>query len=183
MLLPAPWLTVTSAHRHIGSPSRRLTATSTPRCLTRLLATQTQARQWYSPSDLTTFAESPWVSWLERLAREVPSHRLVGEADAPDAFLQMLGRKGDESEAAVLSAIRAQGQSIIDLSDVRGSPLERVAATAHALADAPDVIYQAPLSSGRFFGVADFLVRIDTGERPGTRLPAQYMVWDAKLSR
>ena len=38
-------------------------------------------RLW-SPTDLTVFAESPWVSWLERLARDSPSHPLVAEADA-----------------------------------------------------------------------------------------------------
>ena len=142
----------------------------------------------WSPSDLTVFAESPWVSWLERLAREAPSHPLVAEVDPPDAFLQMLGRKGVESETAVLRALESQGRTIVDLSSVvGGAPASRVAATAAALADAPDVIYQAPLSSSAgFFGVADFLVRIDAAaaaQDAPSGASAQYMIWDAKLAR
>lgn len=143
------------------------------------------------------YAESPWVSWLERLAREVPAHPLVGEADAPDAFLQMLGRKGAESEAAVLDALREQGRTIIDLSSVKGSPEDRVAATVAALAKSPEVIYQAPLLSDDFFGIADFLVRVgaaspatassdpllDPQQAMSPPPPCQYVVWDAKLAR
>jgi predicted RecB family nuclease len=141
----------------------------------------------WSPSDLTTFMESPWVSWLERLAREVPTHPLIASADAADPFLEMLGRKGTESEAAVLSALRLQvgGGEVVDLSDVRGSAEARVAATADALARTPAVVYQAPLMSSGFFGVADFLVRVDALGREVTAdgSGARYMVWDAKLAR
>ncbi len=168
-------------------PLQRLnTLFPSPRCLSRtttVAASSTNpAGRLFSPSDLTTFAESPWVSWLERLAREVPSHPLVAEADAPDAFLQLLGRKGDESEAAVLQALRAQGRTVVDLSSVRGTYEERVAATAAAMADGPDVIYQAPLSSGGFFGIADFLVRVD-GSTTTSQQQNEYTVWDAKLAR
>lgn len=137
-------------------------------------------RLW-SPSDLTLYAESPWASWLERLAREHPAHPLAKKVDPPDDFLQMLGRKGAESEAAVLRSLQDRcGDAIVDLSALRGPPEDRVAATRAAIAEGPPVVYQAPLMGGGFFGVADFLVRIDDG-REGA--PARYMIWDAKLGR
>ena len=153
---------------------------------------QITSKLW-SPSDLTTFAESPWVSWLERLAREEPSHPLVQQADPADPFLEMLGKKGDESEAAVLLALRGDAdRKLVDLSSVRGSQEERAAATAEAIATAPDVIYQAPMLHDGFFGIADFLVRVpptpnaasssSSSSSPSATAP-RYMVWDAKLAR
>ena len=76
-------------------------------------------RLW-SPTDLSAFAESPWVSWLDRLAREEPDNPLVRTANIDDPFLEMLGSKGAEREAAVLSALlRGDGgssRSFVDLS-------------------------------------------------------------------
>ena len=170
-------------------------ATRTHRAPLRLRASTplSLSKKLWSPSDLTLFAESPWASWLERLAREQPTHPLASAMDAPDAFLQMLGRKGAESEAAVLRSLRESCRDDwIDLSAVRGSAEERVAATQDALAKRPAVIYQAPLLGGGFFGIADFLVRVDDdadrapiAEAPGAAAgtATQYMVWDAKLGR
>ena len=145
-----------------GGPllSARRPAALVARSQSLLFSAAPRKRLW-SPTDLSTFAESPWVSWLERLAREQPAHPLVCAADAADPFLEMLGKLGGESEAAVLSALRGDGDRVlIDLSAVRGSPEERAAATAEALASRPDVIYQAPMTHGDFFGIADFLVRV-----------------------
>lgn len=154
----------------------------------RLLATRsTRSTRLWSPSDLTTFAESPWVSWLERLAREEPDSAPVQEMDPPDAFLEMLGSRGADSEAAVLAALRSAASAanggLMDLSAVRGSPEERAAATMAAIAEAPAVIYQAPLLGGGFFGVADFLVRVPCHRRPDGGSGHAYMIWDAKLAR
>eukprot|EP00966_Prymnesium_polylepis_P075527 1751661-Prymnesium_polylepis.1 len=155
----------------------------------RLCATEATGRLW-SPSDLTLYAESPWAAWLERLARDAPAHPLASASDAPDVFLEMLGRKGGESERAVLRASVQQAENrLVDLSGVRGSTAERVAATARAIAEAPAVIYQAPLSGGGFYGVADFLVRLppssaaDNTAASDGAAGARYMVWDAKLGR
>ena len=111
------------------------------------------------------FAESPWASWMERLSREHPGHPLTLQVDPPDPFLQMLGRKGDTSEAVLLQdAFISRGLRVLDLSSERGTKEERAAATARALVEeAPDVLYQAPLIGGGFFGVADFLLREPVG--------------------
>ena len=122
------------------------------------------------------FAESPWASWMERHSRERPDHPLSLRADPPDPFLQMLGQKGDTCEAALLQdAFVSQGVAVIDLSAERGTKEARARRTALALAERPDIIYQAPLLDRGFFGVADFLVRDPSS--------GCYTVWDAKLSR
>ena len=109
-------------------------------------------------------------------------HPIVDEMDDPDSFLSMLGLKGQESEAAIFAALRSSHEdSFVDLSRQRGSVTERVGATRAALTQRPTVIYQAPLAGNGFYGVADFLVRINETS-DGTET-GRYMVWDAKLGR
>ena len=181
-----------------GPPAAAAAAASLSRARARACSARPR-RTPFSPTELSTFSESPWASWLDRLAREQPSHPLAAAADPPDAFLQMLGRKGEVSEASVLHALATGGGSSevrgVDLSGVRGTHAERVAATRAAIAEAPDVIYQAPLMGGGFFGVADFLVRADApcggeaaaeaeaGSGTDDAVSARYAVWDAKLAR
>ena len=70
-----------------GGPllSARRPAALVARSQSLLFSAAPRKRLW-SPTDLSTFAESPWVSWLERLAREQPAHPLVCAADAADPF-------------------------------------------------------------------------------------------------
>ena len=157
-------------------PSLTPTRPAAPRAAVRLLSTARSGFPLFSPSDLMTFAESPWASWMERHSRERPEHPLSSRADPPDAFMQMLGQKGAASEAALLQdAFVSQGRTVIDLSAERGSKEARARCTSLALAERPDIIYQAPLLGRGFFGVADFLVRDESS--------GGYTVWDAKLSR
>lgn len=170
----------------------------------RALSTAPHMRMW-TPSDLVVFYDSPWASWMDRLASEEPLHPLVQQRDAPDPFLSMLGRKGTAGEREVTRKLFVNlGLDVADLSSASGaSPRERAAVTQQALLDRPDVIYQAPLAAGEFHGIADFLVRTDLldGEwasrraaavGAGARLiggptaplsPGRYTVWDAKLTR
>lgn len=101
-------------------------------------------RLW-SPSDLALFAESPWAAWLERLTREEPSHRLAASFDPPDAFSDLLGRKGIEAEVELLRRSCRMGRRVIDLSALTGTRNSKVEATVCAMAEKPDIIYQAPL--------------------------------------
>ena len=67
---------------------------------------------------------------MERLSRELPDHPLAMSHDAPDEFLELLARTGGDVEAQVLRAIRSSiGSDLVDLSGIRGSVEERVAAT------------------------------------------------------
>ena len=150
----------TSGHARL--PSLAPGSTCAPRhAVVRLRSTAASSQlPLFSPSDLMLFAESPWASWMERHYRELPDHPLSSRADPPDPFLQMLGRKGTTSEVALLQdAFVLRGLSVVDLSAERGTPEARARCTALALAEQPDVIYQAPLLGHGFFGVADFLVR------------------------
>ncbi len=68
-------------------------------------------KAWWSPSDLMVFMQSPFASWMERLAREHPAHPWVGlcpEARAPDPLMAMLAQKGAEAERRFLdTGVRA----------------------------------------------------------------------------
>lgn len=121
----------------------------------------------YSPSDLVTFLGSPYASWMDRLHTEKPD---AAKPDEDDAALEMLARRGQEHEAAVLARLRAEGRAVVTIDRSR----DAVAATKAALAGKADVVYQAALSDGRFTGYSDFLVRDEKGA---------WEVWDAKLSR
>ena len=128
-------------------PSLTPTRPAAPRAAVRLLSTaRSSGLPLFSPSDLMTFAESPWASWMERHSRERPEHPLSSRADPPDAFMQMLGQKGDVAEVALLQdAFISQGRTVIDLSAERGTKEARARSTLLALAERPDIIYQAPL--------------------------------------
>ena len=145
------------------------------------------SRLW-TPSDLVQYYESPFASWMDRLAAEHPAHPLAARRDPPDPFLSMLGKKGLAGEQeAMRKLFLGLGLGVADLSaEARGDALaQRALVTAEAMRERPDVIYQAPLAAGSFAGVADFLVRSDLlGRDEASRGdPALYTVWDAKLTR
>ncbi|EOD18999.1 hypothetical protein EMIHUDRAFT_118228 [Emiliania huxleyi CCMP1516] len=145
------------------------------------------SRLW-TPSDLVQYYESPFASWMDRLAAEHPAHPLAARRDPPDPFLSMLGKKGMAGEQeAMRKLFLGLGLGVADLSaEARGDALaQRALVTAEAMRERPDVIYQAPLAAGSFAGVADFLVRSDLlGRDEASRGdPALYTVWDAKLTR
>lgn len=159
-----------------AAPSRAIT----PLALSRAsgggpLAT---TRLW-SPSELVQFTESPWASWLERLSRDHPEHEWASRADPPDQMLEMLARKGHQAEGAVLRDLFLdRGLRLVDLSGQKGTAAERAEATAAAMREGVDVIYQAPLLKPPFYGVADFVIRADLeaawasqAEAPGMTAP------------
>ena len=85
--------------QHGRLPAARVASTAGRRVI--CAASSASSRLW-SPTDLSLYSESPWASWLERLAREQPDHPLARAADPPDEFLRMLGRKGAQSEASLV---------------------------------------------------------------------------------
>jgi uncharacterized protein len=126
----------------------------------------------YSPSDLITFMESDYVSWMERFYRECPDAVQPDEVDETDRIIQA---KGEEHEQAFLKDLLAGGHDVIDLKGNRDP-----AATIHAMKAGREIIYQGALESGGFAGIADFLVRVDGTSALGNYL---YEVWDTKLAR
>jgi predicted RecB family nuclease len=126
----------------------------------------------YSPSDLITFMESEYASWMDRYYLECPDGVQPDKDAAEDRILQVMG---EQHERAFLRELVDGGHDVVDLKGVR-DPL----ATAEAIRSGREIIYQGALALGSFAGIPDFLVRVD-----GTSLLGghHYEVWDTKLAR
>jgi predicted RecB family nuclease len=90
----------------------------------------------------------------------------------------VLQERGLELERAYLAHLRAVGCQISEpnADDDSGG----LARTMAAMRDGADVIYQAALRTGHWYGRADFLQRVDRPSRLGAW---SYEVLDAKLAR
>jgi predicted RecB family nuclease len=130
----------------------------------------------FSPTDLTTFVDSPFASWMARF--ELEDRPAAVARDAPDGLMDLLGKRGIEHELAKLEEFRSEGRTILEISSA-GSAQDRLAATEAALRSGADVIYQAYLALPPFAGFADFLVKVPGRSKLGDW---HYVVWDTKLS-
>ena len=132
----------------------------------------------YSASDLNDFVECEHLAWLEgQLARG-----LVGPppASRDDPMRELLVRRGREHEAAYLAAIAARGIEVTTITYQPNRPGEAARATFEAMRAGAPAIYQAVLANGDWFGIADFLERV---ERPSNLGAWSYEVADTKLAR
>lgn len=128
----------------------------------------------FSPTDLTQFMESPFVSWIEHLAIVRPD--LLPPPDKKDELNDVLQHLGHQHELELLDFFEQQGLSIANLHQQDNS----YEATLTAMNDGIDVIYQAHLQSLPFQGYADFLIKTAGQSRFGEY---SYEVWDTKLAR
>jgi len=96
---------------------------------------------------------------------------------SPDAWV--LQQRGIAHEDAYILHLESQGLSIVNLRDV-GNDERAVFETGAALKKGPDVIVQAALAEGNWFGRADVLRRV---ERPSKLGGWTYEVYDCKLAR
>ena len=126
----------------------------------------------YSPSDLITFIDSEYASWMDRLNLERPG---LAPSDTADDQSRMIMDAGVAHEKHILEALAADS-SITHIPSGPG----RGAATLGAMADGAPIIYQAYLEHGDFMGLADFLIRVDGPSYLGDY---HYEVWDAKLGQ
>ena len=138
----------------------------------------------FSPSDLTTFIDSPFASWMERA--RIEDKNFTVEPDDADPLMEMLADKGMKHESNYLDMLKQQGFSTIDITTVDKN--DPVSATLEAMQQGFDIIYQATLnfkpSYGHGFnyciqGHADFLKKVPIPSNLGDY---SYEVWDAKLS-
>src|ERR1039458_1989950 len=97
--------------------------------------------------------------------------------NSPD--LWVLQQRGFEHEAAYLDHLRSAGLEVVNLGDLEGDG-PAVSATCAAMENGIDVIAQATLASGRWFGRADVLRRV---EHPSKLGHWSYEVYDCKLAR
>ncbi|HHW83256.1 MAG TPA: hypothetical protein GX743_05495, partial [Actinomycetales bacterium] len=93
--------------------------------------------------------------------------RAPREEAAADPFMDHIAALGERNEARILEAFQASRQ--VAEPEPAALPLTRLAMqqaaerTAAALAENPDVVYQAAFFDGEFFGYADFLERTPAG--------------------
>lgn len=126
----------------------------------------------YSPSDLITFLESEFASWMDRLTLERPD---CAVADGPDDQSRMIMDAGVIHEKHVLEALATENS----ITHISSCP-DRAAATFRAMTDGAPIIYQAYLEHAEFIGIADFLIRTKGSSSLGDY---HYEVWDAKLGQ
>lgn len=128
----------------------------------------------FSASDLVAFQECPHVTSLDLVNLDTP---LAPAED--DDHAKLVQRKGLEHEARYLATLEAAGLNVVNLKELRDLA-GCTAATLAAMRAGADVIFQATLRSGRFFGHADFLRKV---ERPSALGDHSYEVADTKLAR
>lgn len=127
-----------------------------------------QKNKWiYSPSDLITYLESPFLSWLNRYDKEFPG-RL--QKDEDDEVMELFARKGLEHEAQYLKKLKDDGLKVLEIENNN----EAFRNTLRGIETNPDIIFQAALQLGCFRGYADFLIK--------TNKKASYEPADTKLS-
>jgi predicted RecB family nuclease len=124
-----------------------------------------------SPSDLTGYLACPHLTTLSlAVARGelTRPHRRNPHAD-------LIARKGDEHEARYLAALRDLGKAVVEVGLGEDRDFDRASrATAEAIAQEPDVVYQAVFAHDGWRGLADFLERVPDGS---------YEAVDTKLAR
>jgi predicted RecB family nuclease len=142
-------------------------------------------RPVYAATDLVGYLACEHLTKLERAAMA----GLTTRPERIDPELDIIRRRGFEHEQRYLGDLRTQGKRIVEIA-LDGSIADRgeqlraaAAATEAAMADGPDVIFQATFFDGTWRGHADFLLRVESPDRPSKWGPYHYEVADTKLAR
>ena len=138
----------------------------------------------FSATDLVGYLACEHLTALERAAMA----GLVAKPTREDRELDIIRRRGFQHESRYLSELRAGGRSVVEIArdddTDRGEQVRRQAAdTIAAMASGADVVFQATFFDGRWLGHADFLMRVESAERPSVWGPYHYEVADTKLAR
>jgi len=125
----------------------------------------------YSASDLTAAAKCEWA-----LMRKLDAKlgRVERVDDVEDDMLIRAGLLGTAHELRVLESLKLTRDVVEFEHPPFGEYAEAAAATARALRDKADVLFQATFFDGRLLGFADFIMLNDDGI---------YEVYDTKLAR
>ncbi|WP_182657441.1 TM0106 family RecB-like putative nuclease [Stenotrophomonas lacuserhaii] len=129
----------------------------------------------FSATDVVNFLECEHLTSLDRINLEAPLER-----SPEDPTMRLIQEHGTRHEQQYLASLHDGGKTIVDVSEQGAGLDHQVAATRQALADGPEVVYQAALRDGVFAGYADFLERVD---RPSDLGAFSYEVVDTKLSK
>ena len=107
---------------------------------------------FYSPSDLITFLESPFASFMERSFLEDKSNSKY--LDPEDKILLNLKQKSQDLENEILSSLSSSGKSILKIQNQKAENM--ISETTEGMINGFDVIAQAYLELGGFSGIAGF---------------------------
>lgn len=125
----------------------------------------------YAPTDITTFIDSPFASWMDHASLKIPE---LKDKKTLAKKMKYLSEKGNDFEQETL-------ENFQKTKDVFIVPEENAfKETIDAMARGHDVIYQAALKKDNFEGYADFLVKVKGKSNIGNHF---YEVYDSKLSR
>jgi predicted RecB family nuclease len=136
----------------------------------------------FSPTDLVSYMQSPFASWMARLCLEQPETKLL--KDKPDALLNYLAGKGLAHESDYLASLEQSTSNLVTIPDCLNNT-DKMKATLDAMQSGADVIFQACLTSNedseyQFQGHADFLFKVS---KPSSLGDYSYEPWDTKLSK
>lgn len=132
----------------------------------------------FSPSDLTNFMESRFVSFMDRLSVSGDS-RATESQDAADEGMEIIRQRGLEHEKTYLDLLKNSGADVCEIDGKSGDGIEL---TKQAMQQGRQYIYQAHLVQGQFFGKSDFLVRVDGRSSPALKTDYVYEALDTKLA-
>lgn len=132
----------------------------------------------YSASDLIIHMNSPFASWMSRLALDKPE-RLNGIEKDHDEMMGLLAEKGIEHEEQFLEDLREE-YGTENVAEIKADKRTAADATHEAMKAGYKVIFQAYLERDNFAGFADFLVRREGKSDLGDYY---YEAWDTKLSK
>ena len=128
-----------------------------------------------SASDLSNF-----LSCRHRTALDMAV--ALGDRKRPfvhDPLLEILWERGIEHERRYVESLRAEHQTVTDLTSIFDHP-ERLEATLEEMRKGTAVIIQGGLSDGRWFGKPDVMRRV---ESPSALGAWSYEISDTKLAR
>ena len=132
-----------------------------------------------APTDLSNFLGCRHLVSLDLQAAR-------GQADKPvrhDPLLEELRARGHMHEKAYLTRLQSEGLNIIGFNDTTESdepPTSSSEITLAGMRDGADVIYQATLTDGDWFGRVDFLRKVNA---PSALGDWSYEAYDTKLAR
>jgi len=129
----------------------------------------------YSASDLVNYLECEHLTTLDLIDLETPLQRTESSDEA-----KLIQAKGYAHEADFLEVLKGRHDSFVDISAAGGNLDQKVAATAQAMHEGKDIIFQATLRDGCLIGHADFLRRVSSPSLLGNW---SYEVLDTKLAR
>lgn len=128
-----------------------------------------------SATDLSNFLSCRHRTALE-MAEALGKHR---RPRWDDPLPEILFKRGLEHEKAYVESLRSAGRNVVDLSDQK-DPDAAFARTLDMMRAGAEVIVQATLRDGRWYGRPDVLGRVD---KPSGLGPWSYEIADTKLAR